>query len=113
MHWNRQKRKTKFCKKKKFYDHGYEKDIRISDKITNTQPDTTTYSKTITDIQEDQPNKGATKKSMIQQTLLQSYAYTRKRSCSLGESISERDLVNEGYWYFKTKYTQFTKDKYG
>jgi len=32
---------------------------------------------------------------MIQQTLLQSYAYIRKRSRSLGESTSERDLVND------------------
>jgi len=74
---------------------GYEKDTRISDKVTNTQPDTITYSKTLTDIQEDQSNKGATKKSMIQQTLLQSYAYIKKRSRSLGESTSERDLVND------------------
>jgi len=32
---------------------------------------------------------------MIQQTLFQSYAYTKKRSHSLGESTSERDLVND------------------
>jgi len=50
----------------------HEKDIRVSDKLTNTQPDTITYSKTQIDIQEDQPNKEAIKKPMIQQTLFQS-----------------------------------------
>jgi len=76
---------------------GHEKDTRVSDNVTNIQPDTITYSKTLTDIQEDQPNKEATEKPMIQQTLLQSYAYTRKRSRSLDKSTSERDLVNEGH----------------
>jgi len=37
------------------------------------------------DIQEDQPNKDATKKPMIQQTLFQSYTYARKKSRSLAE----------------------------
>jgi len=72
-----------------------EKDTMVSDNIINTQPDTITYSKIQTDIEEDQSNKGALKKSMIQQILLQSYAYTRKRSRSLSESTSERDLMND------------------
>jgi len=42
---------------------GCEKNKRLSDKVTNTQPDTITYSKTQTDIQEDQPNKRAIKKT--------------------------------------------------
>jgi len=29
---------------------GHEKDTRVSDKVTNTQPYTITYSKTLTDI---------------------------------------------------------------
>jgi len=108
MYWNRQKRKTKFCKKKEKIP--WSRDTRVSDKVTNTQPDTITYSKT-TDIQEDQSNKGTTKKPMIQQTLFQSSAYTRKRLRSLGESVSKQDLVNDARdWHFKTNYTQFTKD---
>jgi len=31
---------------------------------------------------------------MIQQTLLQNYAYTKKRSLSLDKLATERDLVN-------------------
>jgi len=70
----------------------YETDTMVFDYITNTQSDTISHSKTQIDIQEDQPNKGAPKKSMIQQTLLlllQSYAYTIKRSLSLDESTTE------------------------
>jgi len=57
---------------------GYKKDIRVSDNVTNTQSDTIIYSKTQRDIQENQPNKGVTKKSMIQQILFQIYTYSRK-----------------------------------
>jgi len=42
---------------------GREKNTRISDKVTNTQLDIITYSKTQTDIQEDQPNGRAIKKT--------------------------------------------------
>jgi len=44
--------------------------------------------------QENQLNKRVSKNPMIQQILLQSYAYIRKRSLSLGESTTERNLVN-------------------
>jgi len=64
----------------------------ISDYITNIQSDATIHNKT--DIQENQPNKGASKKPMIQQALLLKYIYTKKRSLSLSESTIERDLVN-------------------
>jgi len=68
---------------------GHEKDTRVSDKVTNTQPYTITYSKTLTDIQEDQPNKGATKKSMIQQTLLQSYTPEKDRVHWMNQLLNE------------------------
>jgi len=72
---------------------GREKDTRISEKASNTQPDTITYSKTNRHIR--RSNKGAFKKPMIQQTLFQSYVYIKKRWRSLSESTSERDFVND------------------
>jgi len=41
----------------------------MSDYVTNTQSDTIILSKTQINIQEDQPNKRAPKKPMIQRTL--------------------------------------------
>jgi len=68
---------------------GRKKDIMVSDYITNAQTNTITHSKTQINKQEDQPSKGVLKKSMIQQTLFQSYAYIKKRSRSrMGESSS-------------------------
>jgi hypothetical protein len=76
---------------------GHETNILGSECITNTQSDTIIHNKIQTDIhgQEGQPNNGRLKKSMIQQILLQRYTYTRKRSCSLDESITEQGLVND------------------
>jgi len=44
------------------------------------------------------------------QTLFQSYAYTRKWSRSLGETISEQERC-EGHWCLKTNCIQSRKDK--
>jgi len=84
--------------------------------VTNTQTDTITYSKTQTDKQENQSNKKIPKKSMIQQTPLQSNAYIRKRLRSLGESTSDRDLNDAKVilkQYLKTNYIQSIKNKRG
>jgi len=51
---------------------------------------------------------------MIQQTLLQSYDNIRKKSHSLGESTSDRNLVNGAkVTDFKINYIQFAKEKRG
>jgi hypothetical protein len=70
----------------------------IADYIINTQSDIIILSKIQTDIhgQEEQLNKGVYTKVMVQQTLLQSYTYIRKRSLSLGELITERGLAMQG-----------------
>jgi len=73
---------------------GHEKDTMVYDYATNVQTDTSFHSETQNDKQEDQSNKRVHKKSMIQQTLLQSYDNIRNRLRSLGESTPDRDLMN-------------------
>jgi len=75
----------------------------VFDYATNVQIDTSFHNKTQNDKQEDQSNKGVHKKSMIQQTLLQSYNNIRNRLRSVGESIPDRDLIND------TKATETSK----
>jgi len=67
----------------------------VFDYATNVQTDTSFHNKTQNDKQEDQSNKGVHKKSMIQQTLPQSYNNIRNRLRSVGESIPDRDLIND------------------
>jgi len=73
---------------------GHEKDTMVYDYATNVQTDTSFHSETQNDKQENQSNKKVHKKSMIQQTLLQSYDNIRNRLRSLGKSTLDRDLMN-------------------